>query len=216
MGGASEIFGLRRMWNNFLAKIVKYRPSVDVKWNKSLTRRSAFHTRSVFHARSAFHKSHEGFISLKKDQVTSDLVFFWLGCRDFALDFCSTFRICFNVMFRKNLRSPFKNSALCCFFHCVRIPFIYPQQKNKGYQMVSFVFWLGCRDSNPGNVRVRVWCLTAWRHPNIFDFDIISQVFLFVNRFMNIFITFFVLKVENLFFALFDKINTLILHFWCF
>ena len=28
-------------------------------------------------------------------------------------------------------------------------------------------FWLGCRDSNPGNVRVRVWCLTAWRHPNI-------------------------------------------------
>ena len=33
----------------------------------------------------------------------------------------------------------------------------------------DFSFWLGCRDSNPGNVRVRVWCLTAWRHPNIFN-----------------------------------------------
>ena len=41
---------------------------------------------------------------------------FWLGCRDFVLDFCSTFGIYFNVMFRKNLRSPFKNSPPDYFF----------------------------------------------------------------------------------------------------
>ena len=33
----------------------------------------------------------------------------------------------------------------------------------------SELFWLGHRDSNPGNDGVRVRCLTAWRCPNIFN-----------------------------------------------
>ena len=46
----------------------------------------------------------------------------------------------------------------------------YPNTKTKESGLTTlFCFWLGCRDSNPGNVRVRVWCLTAWRHPNIFN-----------------------------------------------
>ena len=27
-------------------------------------------------------------------------------------------------------------------------------------------FWLGWLDSNQRNARVKVWCLTAWLHPN--------------------------------------------------
>ena len=42
-------------------------------------------------------------------------------------------------------------------------------------------FWLGHRDSNPGNVRVRVWCLTAWRCPT--TDCIIADWFLFVKYF---------------------------------
>ena len=36
VGFSSEIFGLRRMWNNFLAEIVKYLTSFNVKWNSPL------------------------------------------------------------------------------------------------------------------------------------------------------------------------------------
>ncbi len=28
------------------------------------------------------------------------------------------------------------------------------------------VIWLGYLDSNQGNARFRVWCLTAWLYPN--------------------------------------------------
>ena len=53
----------------------------------------------------------------KKETPPDWMVYLFLaGVQGFVLDFCSTFRICFYVMFRKNLRSPFKNSALCCFF----------------------------------------------------------------------------------------------------
>src|SRR5699024_1546474 len=30
----------------------------------------------------------------------------------------------------------------------------------------SFFLWLGYLDSNQGNARFRVWCLTAWLYPN--------------------------------------------------
>ena len=115
-------------------------------------------------------------------------------------------------MLCKNLRSPFKNSALCCFFTAFE-SHLYTHIKIKiPPDWVGFLFWLGCRDSNPGNVRVRVWCLTAWRHPNIFDFAIISHLFSFVKWFGNIFITFFNVNQFDFNFALFDKINTTILH----
>ena len=67
---------------------------------------------------------------------------FWLGCRDFALDFCSTFRICFNVMFRKNLRSPFKNSALCCFFTAFESHYIHTS-KTKEHPLLRMLFYFG-------------------------------------------------------------------------
>ena len=66
------------MWNNSLRELWNITPiGRNVKWNKSFTRRSAFHTRSVFHARSAFHKSRKGFISLKKS--TCDCKCFFLA-----------------------------------------------------------------------------------------------------------------------------------------
>ena len=47
------------------------------------------------------------------------------------------------------------------------------------------IFWLGHRDSNPGNDGVRVRCLTAWRCPNIyFTTRIIADFFLLVNRYL--------------------------------
>ena len=53
-------------------------------------------------------------------------------------------------------------------------------------------FWLGHRDSNPGNDGVRVRCLTAWRCPNIFNALYYSRIFL---RCQYLFSTFF----KNLF-----------------
>ena len=40
------------------------------------------------------------------------------------------------------------------------------------------IFWLGHRDSNPGNDGVRVRCLTAWRCPNIFNALYYSRYFI--------------------------------------
>ncbi len=47
------------------------------------------------------------------------------------------------------------------------------------------IFWLGHRDSNPGNDGVRVRCLTAWRCPNIsLTKRIIADFFRLVNRYL--------------------------------
>ena len=43
------------------------------------------------------------------------------------------------------------------------------RHKWKNPTLTSWIFWLGHRDSNPGNDGVRVRCLTAWRCPNIFN-----------------------------------------------
>ena len=40
-------------------------------------------------------------------------------------------------------------------------------QNKKDTDLVSFLFWLGWMGSNHRNARVKVWCLTAWLHPNI-------------------------------------------------
>ena len=126
--------------------------------------------------------------------IVSYSAFFMAGVQGFVLDFFSTLLIYFNVMFRKNLRSPFKNSALYCFFVMCRDTFLterifrpapekrafrsadeicapHPttralwaahettyirQKKETPPDWMVFLFWLGCRDSNPGNVRVRV------------------------------------------------------------
>ena len=49
--------------------------------------------------------------------------------------------------------------------------------KTAGYVAVSYThlvaeatlvfYWLGYLDSNQGNARFRVWCLTAWLYPNL-------------------------------------------------
>ena len=66
----------------------------------------------------------------------------------FVLDFCSTFRILYSVMFRKNLRSPFQNNTLCCFVRCVRIQFATPV-KQKIHPTGWISVWRRGRDSNP-------------------------------------------------------------------
>ena len=38
-------------------------------------------------------------------------------------------------------------------------------------------FLAGMAGFEPTDARVKVWCLTAWRHPNIYDLNIISQIF---------------------------------------
>ena len=39
--------------------------------------------------------------------------------------------------------------------------------KQKGHRIGVLLFWLGWMGSNHRNARVKVWCLTAWLHPNI-------------------------------------------------
>ena len=39
--------------------------------------------------------------------------------------------------------------------------------KQKGHRFGVLLFWLGWMGSNHRNARVKVWCLTAWLHPNI-------------------------------------------------
>ena len=97
------------------------------------------------------------------------------------LVFGEAFRIWFMVMLRQSLRSPFKNAPPERFFHCFESLCYASRQKKRPTHAVGLFFWLGHRDSNPGNVRVRVWCLTAWRCPNIRTGDIISLQKGFVN-----------------------------------
>ena len=40
-------------------------------------------------------------------------------------------------------------------------------QNRKTTLAVVFLFWLGWMGSNHRNARVKVWCLTAWLHPNM-------------------------------------------------
>ena len=47
---------------------------------------------------------------------------FWRRMGDIALDFCKARSKAFLFMLCKNLRSPFKNSALCCFFTAFESP----------------------------------------------------------------------------------------------
>ena len=76
----------------------------------------------------------------------------------------------------------------------------YPRNKSEEF------FWLGHRDSNPGNDGVRVRCLTAWRCPNIyFTTRIIAENFLFVNRYLQkkikLFLCFFNFREISLYFC---------------
>ena len=69
------------------------------------------------------------------------------------------FARCLGICLWKHLAKIFghrSKTAHCAVFSLRSNPIYIPTTKNKGYQMVSFIFWLGCRDSNPGNVRVRV------------------------------------------------------------
>lgn len=39
--------------------------------------------------------------------------------------------------------------------------------KKAAFSATLFYLWLGYLDSNQGNARFRVWCLTAWLYPNV-------------------------------------------------
>lgn len=39
--------------------------------------------------------------------------------------------------------------------------------KKAAHAATLFDLWLGYLDSNQGNARFRVWCLTAWLYPNV-------------------------------------------------
>lgn len=45
---------------------------------------------------------------------------------------------------------------------------VLPCSQNKCFAKLSYIpkYWLGHLDSNQGNARFRVWCLTTWLHPN--------------------------------------------------
>ena len=87
----------------------------------------------------------------KNNEWLKPLVVFMAEREGFVLDFCSTFRILFYVMFRKNLRSPFQNNTPCCFVHCVRIPaYILTKKQESTLKWGCFLaFWRRERDSNP-------------------------------------------------------------------
>ena len=56
----------------------------------------------------------------------------------------------------------------------------------------------GMAGFEPTDARVKVWCLTAWRHPNILPKSIISQKFKSVKNFLSNFeLYFYLLSVAN-------------------
>jgi len=64
---------------------------------------------------------------------------FWVDPRGVVLEFCKAFRIFIFVILCKILRSPFQNNHLDCFVHCVRLPFIWVFQKQKGQPMAALL-----------------------------------------------------------------------------
>lgn len=48
----------------------------------------------------------------------------------------------------------------------MELPFI-SEQKKSPLLWAFIALWLGYLDSNQGNARFRVWCLTAWLYPNL-------------------------------------------------
>lgn len=54
-------------------------------------------------------------------------------------------------------------------------------KKSRSSERLDFL-WLGYLDSNQGNARFRVWCLTAWLYPNFGNTDILIKNHAFVNN----------------------------------
>ena len=64
------------MWNNFLTEIVKYLPSVDVKWNSPSTfAKQIFHSGAISHGEAIFHSPKANFV--EKKHLLSQVLFFW-------------------------------------------------------------------------------------------------------------------------------------------
>ena len=80
----SEIFGLRRMWNNFLTEIVKYLTSpmalFDVKWNLPTFAKQIFHSVAISHGEAIFHSPKANFTE-KKTLLSKTKEFSFLGVR---------------------------------------------------------------------------------------------------------------------------------------
>ena len=169
---------LRTLWN--IAPFGR-----NVKWNSpphiceaNISQRSYFTWRSQISLA-------EGEFRWKKTNSQVSWSFFWLGCRDSEplraprLAGCVYSSCARAVKLRSNLRGSSSASST---------------KKRRQHICATFSFWLGCRDSNPGNVRVRVWCLTAWRHPNIYlTSRIITEDARFVKCFLKDYFDFFIL-----------------------
>ena len=86
---AGEIFGLRRMWNNFLAEIVKYLTLFDVKWNSFIhTPQAYFTAEGNFTRVGVFHSFRRNEFHWKK-HLLSQVLFSWLGAiKKIFLRFC--------------------------------------------------------------------------------------------------------------------------------
>ena len=70
----------------------------------------------------------------------------------------------------------------------------------------SFFLWLGYLDSNQGNARFRVWCLTAWLYPNAScgTIYILQKNKVFVNSFPKKLFPFLCSDPRSCFFPLFS------------
>ena len=80
----SEIFALRQMWNNLLCKLWNLMLSHQVKWNKSLMRRSAFHiAKQYFTCEAYFTNPIKDLFRWKRPMLCIKAsVFFWRRRRD--------------------------------------------------------------------------------------------------------------------------------------
>ena len=100
--------------------------------------------------------------SRKKQEApsTQDASRFLAEAEGFVLEFCKAFRIGFNVMLCKILRSPF-TKQLTGLFCSLRSNPIYILAKNKKHPQLRMllVFWRRQRDSNPRGLS----------HPNCFQ-----------------------------------------------
>ncbi len=67
---------------------------------------------------------------------------FWRRMGDVALDFCKARSKIFLFVLCKNLRSPFKNNALCCFFTAFESPNVL-LHKTKKHSLARMLYCFG-------------------------------------------------------------------------
>ena len=57
----------------------------------------------------------------------------------------------------------------------------HPDKRKTDHRVMVCFLWLGWMGSNHRNARVKVWCLTAWLHPNINFANVLYHILFYLS-----------------------------------